>query len=98
MPEQLIPLESVGYIDPPTRKFIVPFNLRINPVESSMIARTLLDSIPSLLESGVTKLVVYLNHSPGPRTRIFRPETFSPSFEPYVIVHASFISEASPQT
>lgn len=63
MLEQLISLGSVGYIDPLTRKFIVLFNA-IDPGESSMDAR--LDSIPSLLESGMTKLVVNPKHCPGP--------------------------------
>ncbi|KAK0449225.1 hypothetical protein EV421DRAFT_1399537 [Armillaria borealis] len=63
MLEQVIPLGSVGYIDPPTRKFIVLFNA-IDPGESSTDAR--LDSIPSLLESGMTKLVANPKHSPGP--------------------------------
>ncbi|PBK74712.1 hypothetical protein ARMSODRAFT_950741 [Armillaria solidipes] len=63
MLEQVIPLGSVGYIDPLTRKFIVFFNA-IDPGESSTDAR--LGSIPSLLESGVTKLVVNPKHSPGP--------------------------------
>ncbi len=92
MLEQLISLGSVGYIDPLTRKFIVLFNA-IDPGESSMDAR--LDSIPSLLESGMSKLVVNPKHCPGPpwgpRIRNFRPETFSQSFESDDIVRASFI-------
>ncbi|KAK0191615.1 hypothetical protein F5146DRAFT_1049577 [Armillaria mellea] len=53
--EQVIPVGSVGYIDPMTRKFIILFNA-IDP-GFSMDAR--LDFIPSLLDSGVTKLVIH---------------------------------------
>ncbi|KAK0244352.1 hypothetical protein EDD85DRAFT_195580 [Armillaria nabsnona] len=63
MLEQLIPLGSVGYVDPLTKNFIVLFNA-IDPGEESTDAR--LDSIPSLLESGMSKLVVNPKHSPGP--------------------------------
>ncbi|KAK0191609.1 hypothetical protein F5146DRAFT_1224310 [Armillaria mellea] len=52
--EQLIPVGSVGYIDPMTTKFTVLFNA-INP-GSSTDAR--LGSIPSILDSGATKSVI----------------------------------------
>ncbi|SJL01170.1 uncharacterized protein ARMOST_04488 [Armillaria ostoyae] len=57
--EQVIPVGSVGYIDPMTTKFIVLFNA-IDP-GSSTDGR--LDSIPSLLDGGATKLVVNPNYS-----------------------------------
>ncbi|KAK0227026.1 hypothetical protein EDD85DRAFT_156615 [Armillaria nabsnona] len=55
--EQVVPVGSVGYIDPMTRKFIILFNA-IDP-GFSMDAR--LNFIPSLLDSGVTKLVIHPN-------------------------------------
>ncbi|KAK0464645.1 uncharacterized protein EV420DRAFT_1517370 [Desarmillaria tabescens] len=61
MLEQVIPLGSVGYIDPLTRKFIVLFNA----MDPGSLTDARLDSIPSLLESGVTKLIVNPNHSSG---------------------------------
>ncbi|KAK0464638.1 uncharacterized protein EV420DRAFT_1517351, partial [Desarmillaria tabescens] len=61
MLKQVIPLGSVGYIDPLTRKFIVLFNA----MDPGSLTDARLDSIPSLLESGVTKLIVNPNHSSG---------------------------------
>ncbi|KAK0441638.1 hypothetical protein EV421DRAFT_633509 [Armillaria borealis] len=51
--EQVIPVGSVGYINPFTRKFVVLFN-GIDPTSST---DQRIKSIPSLLESGVTKLI-----------------------------------------
>ncbi|KAK0242068.1 hypothetical protein EDD85DRAFT_427312 [Armillaria nabsnona] len=61
MLEQAIPVGSVGYIHPMTRKFIMLFNA-IDP-GSSPDAR--LESIPSLLDGGVTTMVTDPNRSQG---------------------------------
>ncbi|KAK0467832.1 uncharacterized protein EV420DRAFT_1684490 [Desarmillaria tabescens] len=63
MLEQVIPLGSVGYIGPLTRKFIVLFNA-IDPVASSTEPR--IHRIPSLLKKGVTKLTENPNYSSSP--------------------------------
>ncbi|KAK0448861.1 hypothetical protein EV421DRAFT_1900567 [Armillaria borealis] len=59
MLEQAIPVGSVGYIHPMTRKFIILFNAT-DPGSSPG-----LDSIPSLLDSGVTTMVIDPNRSQG---------------------------------
>ncbi|SJL01161.1 uncharacterized protein ARMOST_04479 [Armillaria ostoyae] len=56
--EQVIPVGSVGYIDPMTRKFIILFNA----IDPGFSMDTRLDFIPSLLDSGVTKLVIHPKH------------------------------------
>ncbi|KAK0231288.1 hypothetical protein IW262DRAFT_1343307 [Armillaria fumosa] len=61
--EQVIPLGSVGYIDPLTRKFIILFNA-IDPVVSSTEPR--IQCIPSLLTKGVTKLTADPGYSSSP--------------------------------
>ncbi|KAK0441182.1 uncharacterized protein EV420DRAFT_1580807 [Desarmillaria tabescens] len=53
MLEQVIPLGSVGYIDPLTRKFVVLFNA-IDPTTSNDLR---IPSIPSILEMGGTKVI-----------------------------------------
>ncbi|KAK0464245.1 uncharacterized protein EV420DRAFT_1637809 [Desarmillaria tabescens] len=60
--KQVIPVGSVGYINPLTRKFVVLFNA-IDPASST---DQRIQSIPSLLESGVTKLIVDPNYSSFP--------------------------------
>ncbi len=61
MLDQAIPVGSVGYIHPMTRKFIILFNA-IDPGSSS---DSRLDSIPSLLDSGVTTMAIDPNRSQG---------------------------------
>ncbi|PBK73108.1 hypothetical protein ARMSODRAFT_953573 [Armillaria solidipes] len=63
MLEQVIPLGSVGYIDPLTRKFIILFNA-IDPVVSSTVPR--IQCIPSLLKKGVTKMTEDPDYSSSP--------------------------------
>ncbi|KAK0464534.1 uncharacterized protein EV420DRAFT_1516849 [Desarmillaria tabescens] len=58
----VIPVGSVGYIDPLTRKFVILFN-GIDPAAST---DQRIKSIPSLLEGGVTKLVCDPNLSAFP--------------------------------
>ncbi len=60
--EQVIPLGSVGYIKPLTRKFVVLFNA-IDPASSP---EPEIQRIPSLIASGVTKLVVNPKYSSSP--------------------------------
>ncbi len=60
--EQVIPLGSVGYINPLTRKFVVLFNA-IDPASSP---EPEIQRIPSLIASGVTKLVVNPKYSSSP--------------------------------
>ncbi|KAK0463063.1 uncharacterized protein EV420DRAFT_1745596 [Desarmillaria tabescens] len=58
--EQVIPVGSVGYIDPLTRKFIILFNA-IDPTSS---VEPRIHEIASLLEGETTKLIVDPNYSP----------------------------------
>ncbi|KAG7446125.1 uncharacterized protein BT62DRAFT_932488 [Guyanagaster necrorhizus] len=60
--EQYIPLGSVGYIDPFSKKFVILFNA-INPASST---EPRINRIPSLLEDGQTKLVMDPKYSPSP--------------------------------
>ncbi|KAK0455753.1 uncharacterized protein EV420DRAFT_558611 [Desarmillaria tabescens] len=60
--EQTIPVGSVGYIDPLTRKFVILFN----GIDSSSSTDERIKSIPSLLAGGVTKLVCDPNFSSFP--------------------------------
>lgn len=60
--EQVIPVGSVGYINPFTRKFVVLFN-GIDPASST---DQQIKSIPSLLEGGATKLIFDPNYSSFP--------------------------------
>ncbi|SJL01368.1 uncharacterized protein ARMOST_04689 [Armillaria ostoyae] len=62
MLEQVIPLGSVGYINPLTKKFVVLFNA-IDPASSP---EPEIQGIPSLIASGVTKLVVNPKYSSSP--------------------------------
>ncbi|KAK0497816.1 hypothetical protein EDD18DRAFT_1159480, partial [Armillaria luteobubalina] len=58
--EQVIPVGSVGYIDPLSRKFIILFNA-IDPTSST---EPRLHGVASLLEGQTTKLIVDPNYSP----------------------------------
>ncbi|KAK0463036.1 uncharacterized protein EV420DRAFT_1639121 [Desarmillaria tabescens] len=60
MLEQVIPVGSVGYIDPLSRKFIILFNA-IDPTSST---EPRIHEIASLLEGETTKLIIDPNYSP----------------------------------
>ncbi|KAK0455763.1 uncharacterized protein EV420DRAFT_1644541 [Desarmillaria tabescens] len=60
--EQVIPLGSVGYIDPFSKKFVTLFNA-INPASS---AEPRIRRIPSILKWGRTKVVTDTKYSPSP--------------------------------
>ncbi|KAK0189954.1 hypothetical protein F5146DRAFT_1053309 [Armillaria mellea] len=61
--EQVIPVGSVGYVDPLPRKFIILFNA-IDPTSSTELR---IRDIGSLLERVTTKLILDPNYSPNLR-------------------------------
>ncbi len=60
MLEQVIPVGSVGYIDPLSRKFIILFNA-IDPASST---EPRIHGVASVLEGETTKLIMDPNYSP----------------------------------
>ncbi|KAK0455775.1 uncharacterized protein EV420DRAFT_559541 [Desarmillaria tabescens] len=60
--EQVIPLGSVGYIDPFSKKFVILFNA-IDPASST---EPRIRRIPSILKWGRTKVVTDTKYSPSP--------------------------------
>ncbi len=59
--EQVIPVGSVGYVDPLSRKFIILFNA-IDPTSSTELR---IRDMGSLLERVVTKLILDPDYSPN---------------------------------
>lgn len=60
--EQVIPLGSVGYIHPFSKKFIVLFNA-FDPASSG---EARINCIPSLLKEGQTQIIANPKYSPFP--------------------------------